>query len=346
MKMKHEVNGFPRAFNLQLHVKALSEETTMRRSILISVLGVAACAAVRRRKRPSRQRSRPSQATETTAPMAVVDPALMRGMKFRLLGPSRGGRVTAVTGVPSQPKTFYMGVASGGLFRTTDSGVTWTPIADEGKIPVGSMGAIAVPTAIRTSSTSEPARTACAATCRPAAASTRRRTAAHVEVRRPLQQRTDRGRPHPSDQSQHRLDLGDGRHLQGQRRARHLQDDRRRRHVEESAVPVGHLGAMDVELQPGNPNVVYAWMSRLERKPWTIISGSREGGFYKSTNGGDTFTKTGTGLPAELIGKANMAVTAANPNRIYALIEAAPGGGMYRSDDAGRRGRRCRRRRR
>ena len=57
------------------------------------------------------------------------------------------------------------------------------------------------------------------------------------------------------------------------------------------------IGAMDVELQPGNPNVVYAWMSRLERKPWTIISGSREGGFYKSTDGGETFTKIARGLP-------------------------------------------------
>ena len=58
----------------------------------------------------------------------IVDPALFAGMKYRLVGPSRGGRVTTVTGVPSQPRTFYMGVASGGLFRTTDGGGTWTPI--------------------------------------------------------------------------------------------------------------------------------------------------------------------------------------------------------------------------
>jgi photosystem II stability/assembly factor-like uncharacterized protein len=95
------------------------------------------------------------------------------------------------------------------------------------------------------------------------------------------------------------------------------------------------VGAMDVELQPGNPKIVYAWMSRLERKPWTIISGSREGGFYKSTDGGEHFTKITSGLPNELIGKANLAVTAANPNRIYALVEAKPGGGLYRSEDAG-----------
>ena len=66
--------------------------------------------------------------------MSSVDPALFKGLQYRLVGPSRGGRVTTVTGVPSQPRTFYMGVASGGLFRTTDSGATWAPITD-GKVP-------------------------------------------------------------------------------------------------------------------------------------------------------------------------------------------------------------------
>jgi photosystem II stability/assembly factor-like uncharacterized protein len=94
---------------------------------------------------------------------------------------------------------------------------------------------------------------------------------------------------------------------------------------------------MDVELQPKNPDVVFAWLSRLERKPWTIISGSREGGLYKSTDGGEHFAKISSGLPRDLIGKANLAVTAANPDRIYALIEAKPGGGLYRSDDGGQR---------
>src|SRR6187431_129227 len=75
--------------------------------------------------------------------MTSVDPALFRGMKYRMVGPSRGGRVTTVTGVPSQPRTFYMGVASGGVFRTTDGGASWQPITD-GKVPVGSTGSIAV----------------------------------------------------------------------------------------------------------------------------------------------------------------------------------------------------------
>src|SRR4029453_14950335 len=75
--------------------------------------------------------------------MPGVDARLLNGLKYRLVGPSRGGRVTTVAGVPSQPRTFYMGVASGGVFRTTDGGASWTPITD-GKVPLGSTGSIAV----------------------------------------------------------------------------------------------------------------------------------------------------------------------------------------------------------
>src|SRR5689334_21363375 len=80
---------------------------------------------------------------QAQSPAQSPDSAFFNNLRYRLLGPSRGGRVTTVTGVPSQPKTFYMGVASGGLFRTTDSGVTWTPITD-GTVPLGSTGCVAV----------------------------------------------------------------------------------------------------------------------------------------------------------------------------------------------------------
>src|SRR5262245_45316016 len=72
-----------------------------------------------------------------------VDAILFKGLHYRLVGPSRGGRVTTVTGVSSQPKTFYMGVASGGLFKTTDGGQSWQPLTD-GQVPLGSTGAVAV----------------------------------------------------------------------------------------------------------------------------------------------------------------------------------------------------------
>jgi photosystem II stability/assembly factor-like uncharacterized protein len=95
------------------------------------------------------------------------------------------------------------------------------------------------------------------------------------------------------------------------------------------------LGAADVELQPGHPNVVFATMWHGLRKPWSIISGSKDGGIYKSSDSGETWTKLTDGLPHELFGRANVTISNAAPDRIYALIEAKPGSGLYRSDDAG-----------
>src|SRR5512144_1378353 len=74
---------------------------------------------------------------------ATYDPALWSGMRYRMIGPERGGRVTAVTGVPSEPHTYYMGSTGGGVWKTTDAGHTWLPISD-GQIPLGSIGAIEV----------------------------------------------------------------------------------------------------------------------------------------------------------------------------------------------------------
>ena len=316
----------------------------MRRHSVISLFVlVAAALAQPRAQTPAPQRSPATQPASRTQPPAgraatisVVDPALLRGMQYRLVGPSRGGRVTAVTGVPSQPKTFYMGVASGGLFRTTDGGLNWTPIAD-GKIPVGSMGAIAVadsdPKVIYVGTGSDGVRS-------------------NVSTGRGVYKTADGGdtwqfvglyhagqigavRIHPTDPNTVWVAAMGDAFKKNDERGIFKTTDGGKTWKKVLYVNDG-VGAMDVELQPGNPSVVYAWMSRLERKPWTIISGSRDGGFYKSTDAGETFTQIKTGLPAELIGKANLAVTAAKPDRIYALIEALPGGGFYRSDDSGR----------
>ena len=270
-----------------------------------------------------------------TAPSQTVDRSLYNNLRYRLVGPARGGRVTTVTGVPSQPKTFYMGVASGGVFRTTDSGLTWTPITD-GKIPLGSIGSIAVadsdPKIIYVGTGSDGVRS-------------------NVSTGRGVYKSIDGGetwkfvglynagqigavRIHPTNPDIVWVAANGDAFKRNEERGVFKTTNGGKDWHKALYVSDG-VGAMDLELQPGNPNVVYAWMSRLERKPWTIISGSRDGGFYRSTDGGDSFSKITKGLPSELIGKANLAVTAANPNRIYALIEAKPGGGLYLSDDAG-----------
>lgn len=280
----------------------------------------------------------PAQATAPAARvpfMASVDSALFRGLKYRLVGPSRGGRVTTVTGVPSQPRTFYMGVASGGVFRTTDGGENWVSITD-GKVPLGSSGSIAVaesnPDIIYLGTGSDGVRS-------------------NVSTGRGVYKTTDGGkswqfaglynagqigavRIHPTDPNTVWVAAyGDLFKPNTERGVFKTSDGGKT--WKKTLFVSDSTGAMDVELQPGNPNVVYAWLSRIERKPWTIISGSREGGFYKSSDGGESWSHSASGLPGQLIGKGNLAVTAANPARLYALIEAKPGGGLYRSDDAG-----------
>ncbi|MGE5361941.1 MAG: WD40/YVTN/BNR-like repeat-containing protein [Bacteroidales bacterium] len=280
--------------------------------------------------------TRPATARRQSAPMmATLDPAFLAHVRYRLVGPSRGGRVTCVTGVPSQPATFYMGVASGGVFRTTDNGATWTPVTDGG-IPLGSIGSIAVadsnPDLIYVGTGSDGVRS-------------------NVSTGRGVYKTADGGktwmfaglrnagqigavRIHPTNPDVVWVAAVGDAFKRNPERGVFKTTDGGKTWKQTLFINDG-VGAMDVELQPGNPDVVYAWMSRLERKPWTIISGSRDGGFYKSTDGGATFTKIVNGLPNELIGKGNLAVTPAKPDRLYALVEAKPGGGFYRSDDAG-----------
>ncbi len=278
----------------------------------------------------------PIVASAQSVPMMLhVDPALFHGMHYRFVGPNQGGRVTTVTGVPSEPNTFYMGVASGGLFKTTDGGRSWHPITD-GQVPLGSSGSVGVadsdPNVVYYGTGSDAVRS-------------------NVSTGRGVYKSVDGGKTWTfaglrdvGQIGELRIDphdpntvwvaaIGDIFKPSHDRGVFKTTDGGKTWHntlwVSDST------GAMDVELQPGNPSVVYAWMSRLERKPWTIISGSHEGGFYKSTDGGEHFRKITNGLPHGLVGKANLAVTAADPQRIYALVEAKPGGGLYRSDDAG-----------
>ncbi len=271
------------------------------------------------------------------SPMAAVgaDSPLFAGLHYRLVGPSRGGRVTTVTGVPSEPKTFYMGVASGGVFKTIDAGVTWTPITD-GQVPLGSTGSIAVadsdPNVVYIGTGSDDVRS-------------------NVSTGRGIYKSTDAGktwtfaglygigqvgglRIHPTDPNTVWVAAqGDTFKPSADRGIYKTTDGGRT--WRKTLFVADNVGAMHVELQPGNPNTVYAWCSHLQRKPWTIESGGREGGFYKSTDGGEHFTKITAGLPSELIGKGNVGVSAADPKRVYLFVEAKPGSGLYRSDDAG-----------
>ena len=271
-------------------------------------------------------------------PLAVAqtpDPALWSGLKYRLIGPYRGGRVTTVTGVPSQPQTFYMGSTGGGIWKTTDAGHTWNNISD-GFLPVGSMGAVEVsrsnPDVIYAGTGSSKIRS-------------------NVSIGRGVFKSTDAGKTWTfaglrdvGQISTIRIDpanpdlvyvaaLGNP-FIDNPERGVYRSGDGGKTwknvlHISDSA------GAADLELQPGSPKTLFATMWHGQRKPWTIISGAAEGGIYKSTDGGDTWNKLAGGLPNQIFGRANVAISERAPNRIYALIEAKPGSGLYRSDDAG-----------
>jgi photosystem II stability/assembly factor-like uncharacterized protein len=276
--------------------------------------------------------------SHSAAMLASVDTSLLHGLHFRMVGPPRGGRVTTVTGVGSQPRTFYMGVASGGVFKTTDAGASWIPITD-GKVPVASTGSIAVAESdsnvIYLGTGSDDIRS-------------------NVSTGRGIYKSTDAGqswsfaglydagqvgavRIHPTNPNVAWVAaIGNAFKPNAERGVFKTTDGGKT--WKKVLFVSDSVGAADLEINPANPDIVYAWMWRGERRPWTIISGAQSStgvGFYKSTDGGEHFTKITGGLPTELVGKANLAVTAANPNRVYALVEAKPGGGLYRSEDAG-----------
>ncbi len=265
----------------------------------------------------------------------TVNPALWSGMKYRMIGPERGGRVTAVTGVPSQPFTFYMGSTGGGVWKTTDAGHSWANISD-GYFSAASMGALDV-------SLSDPNIVF--------AGTGSSKIRSNVSIGRGIYKSTDAGktwtfmglrdagqiaaiRIHPANPEIVYVAVTGNPFIGNKERGVFRTTDGGK--TWKNLLFIDDLtGAADIELQPGKPEVIFACMWHGQRKPWTIISGAVEGGIYKSTDAGDHWTKLGGGLPYQLFGRSNVAISAASPNRIYALIEAKPGSGLYRSEDAG-----------
>ena len=281
----------------------------------------------------------PSLCAQPTSAPASVDPSLYRDLDFRMVGPTRGGRVTAVEGHPAHPHTFYMGAAGGGgIWKTTDYGETWTNLTDGEGLRSTAIGALEVPASdtsvVYAGTGSESIR-------------------ANVTTGRGVYKSTDAGdswqfiglpnagqigdiKAHPENPD--RVFVAALGHPFGKNEQRGVfRSTNGGETWEKMLYASDSTGAVDLAFHPENPNVMYATMWRAERTPWTILSGGDNGdGLYKSTNGGDTWTRLTNGLPTGLVGKIDVAVTPAAPDRVYALVEA-PGDkkGLYRSDDAG-----------
>jgi photosystem II stability/assembly factor-like uncharacterized protein len=280
-----------------------------------------------------------TRATHAQSGPAAVDTSLYRDLDFRMVGPTRGGRVTTVEGHPAHPNTFYMGAAGGGgIWKTTDNGQTWHNLTDGAGFRSTAIGAIEVPAAdtsiVYAGTGSEAIR-------------------ANVTTGRGVYKSTDAGQSwqflglpnagqvgdietHP--QTPDRVFVAAMGHPFGKNPQRGVFRSTDGGDTWDKVLYASDsTGAVDLAVHPEKPNVLYATMWRAERKPWTIISGGDNGdGLYKSTDGGDTWTRLTNGLPNGMVGKIDLAVTPAAPDRVYALVEA-PGDeqGLYRSDDAG-----------
>ena len=266
--------------------------------------------------------------------VADVNPALLGGMKWRQIGPFRGGRVIAVAGVPGDSATWYFGGAAGGVWKSTDAGSVWKPMFDAQKI--ASIGAIAVADSdhnVLYVGTGE----AC--------------TRGNITYGNGVYKSVDAGRTwanvglkdtrhigavivHPKNPDVvlvaalgHAFGPNDERGVfrtadGGRTWTRVLFKDR-------------DTGAIDVVFDPDNPNVVYASLWQMRRQPWYFSSGGPGSGLYRSSDAGLTWTRLeGHGLPAGILGRIGVSVAGGGSGRVYAMIEADEGG-LFRSDDGG-----------
>ena len=258
---------------------------------------------------------------------------LWSGMKWRSIGPFRGGRVLAVTGVPGDPNVYYFGGVAGGVWKTTNAGLTWVALFD--KEPVASIGSIAV-----ASSDPNVIYVGTGEAC----------IRGNISFGNGVYKSVDAGKTWTH------LGLDDTRHI-----GKVIVDPHNADIVFVAAL--GHAygsnadrgvfrsidggktwqkvlykddktGAIDITFDPTNSHILYAALWQVHRTPWSLESGGPGSGLFKSIDGGTTWKRLeGHGLPEGIMGRIGVTV-GADPNRVYALIEAKDGG-LYRSDDAG-----------
>ena len=277
----------------------------------------------------------PPEAGVIPPPKPATPKSPFEGMKYRLVGPFRGGRVLAVAGVPGAENTYYFGAVAGGMWKTTDGGLNWKPLWDKFPEASPSVGAIAIapsdPNVIYVGTGEACIR-------------------GNIVMGNGVYKSTDAGKTwkyaglrdthsigrmivHPKDPNTvYVAALG---HPFGPNPTRGIFRSRDGGKTWQRILFVDDkTGGIDIQFDLSNPNILFAGMWQAVRKPWTMESGGPGSGLYRSADGGDTWTKlTGHGLPEGTIGRIGVATTS-NPNRIYALIEAEKGG-LFRSDDAG-----------
>jgi photosystem II stability/assembly factor-like uncharacterized protein len=292
-----------------------------RRRVVVAVwaLGWAAFVAGQGKKEPAK-------------PQTLSD--VYAGMEFRLIGPFRGGRVDAVTGVRGQPLLYYHGPTGGGVWKTVDGGSNWQAVSDK-FFKSGSVGAIAVaesdPNVIYVGMGESAIRGNVSAGDGVYKSTDGGKTWTNVGLANTHQ--ISRVRVHPRDPNL--VYVAAQGHVWGPNPERGIFRSKDGGKSWEKVLFVSDkTGASDLCMDPANPRILYAGLWQVYRKPWMLSSGGPEGGLYKSTDGGDTWKKLAEGLPEGIVGNVGVAVSGARPERVWAIVEAEKGG-VYRSEDGG-----------
>lgn len=271
-------------------------------------------------------------------PEIRITDSLFHGLKWRNIGPFRGGRSVASTGVIGEPHTYYMGSTGGGVFKTNDDGITWKNISD-GFFKTGSVGAISVSESdtnvVYVGMGEHAARGVMTSMGDGVYKSTDAgKTWSHIGLENTI---------HISDVIIHPTNsdvlyvAAQGAQYAGSKERGIYRSTDGGKNWEQVLYVDDRTGASSLSMDMNNPRILYASMWQHERYPWVIKSGGEKSGLYKSTDGGDTWTKMKAGLPKHF-GKSGISVSRANSERVYAVIEAeGKKGGVYRSDDAGKK---------
>jgi photosystem II stability/assembly factor-like uncharacterized protein len=278
-----------------------------------------------------------AQKVSTQTTTNTFNPDLYKGLKWRNIGPFRGGRSVTATGVKQNPMTYYFGSTGGGIWKTEDAGISWKNISD-GQLKTGSVGVITVaesdPNVLYVGMGEHPVRGM---------------MTSHGDG---IYKSTDAGktwknlglektkhiaavRIHPNNSDVVYVAAQGALHGPNEDRGIYRTTDGGKSWQKIFFVDA-NTGCADLSMDMTNPRILYAAMWQHRRYPWKVESGGAGCALYKSVDGGDTWIKMTEGLPKN-IGKAAVSVSRANPNRVYANIEAeGDKAGVYRSDDAGK----------
>lgn len=266
----------------------------------------------------------------------TIDPDLLRNLEWNNIGPKRGGRSIAVCGSSLRPNEYYFGATGGGLWKTSDGGNTWKPVTD-GKINSSSVGAVAVsesnPDILYLGMGEAQLRQNVLQGDGVYRSADGGETWDHLGLKET--QVISRIRIHPEDPDKvYVAALG---HTFGSNEDRGIfKTADGGKSWEKILFRNEKTGAVDLTLDPNNPDVIYATLWEVYRKPWILWSGGPGSGLFKSVDGGDTWTELtkNPGLPEGVWGKSTVSVSGADSERVYVNIEAGEGG-LYRSDNGG-----------